>query len=111
MGGETSKITAPYYTPPVAIFFGLLTVGLIRGATGVHIPLLAATLAGLILGVLDPHKGWISALVQVVVITVGLFALIEGELPEIERHSLLGAVGLTFIGSFIGAFIKRAFKN
>lgn len=35
----------------------------------------------------------------------------SGDVPDIELHSLVGAVGLTFAGSFIGAFIKRAFDS
>jgi len=95
-----------------AIVFGAATSWLIHGTTGVHIPLLAAAVAGIVIGLIDPRKGWIPALIQSVVLAAGV--LLPGRstpVPEIEYHSLIGAVGLTFAGSFIGAFIKRAFES
>lgn len=102
-----------YLVGAVAAFIlGAATAWLIHGTTGVHIPLLAAAVAGIILGLIDPRRGWIAALIQSVVLVVGV--LVTGRsapVPEIEYHSLIGSVGLTFAGSFIGAFIKRAFDS
>ncbi len=107
------KKRSVYLTGAIAaIVLGGATAWLIRGTTGVHIPLLAAAVAGIILGLIDPRKGWIPALIQSAVLVTGVLAAgRSGPVPEIEYHSLIGAVGLTFAGSFIGAFIKRAFDS
>lgn len=107
------KKPSVYLTGAVAaVVLGAVTAWLIHGTTGVHIPLLAAAVAGIIIGLIDPRRGWIPALIQSVVLVAGV--LVTGRsapVPEIEYHSLIGAVGLTFAGSFIGAFVKRAFDS
>ena len=95
-----------------AVVLGAAIAWLIHGTTGVHIPLLAAAVAGIALGVIDPQRGWIPALVQSVVLVAGVLLVgRSAPVPEIEYHSLIGSIGLTFAGSFIGAFIKRAFDS
>lgn len=110
---EDAKKPSVYLVGAVAaVVLGAATAWLIHDTTGVHIPLLAAAVAGIILGLIDPRRGWIAALIQSVVLIVGvLVAGRSAPVPEIEYHSLIGSVGLTFAGSFIGAFIKRAFDN
>jgi len=110
MRGEASHVSTFVYAPLVAIAAGALTVWLIQGTTAVHIPFLAAAVGGIFLGIIDPKRGWIAALVQVVVLIGGMQVIKSPVgLPEIEIHSLIGAIGLTLAGSFIGAYIKRAF--
>jgi uncharacterized membrane protein YgdD (TMEM256/DUF423 family) len=95
-----------------AVVLGAFTVYLIRGTEGVHLPLLSGGLAGILIGFLSPQRGWIPALLQAIVLGIGVLVF-SGSSPvrEIELHSLIGAVGLTFAGSFIGAFVKRAFDS
>lgn len=96
----------------LAVVLGAAIAWLTRGTSGVHLPLLAAALAGIVIGLADSRRGWIAAVIQSVVVAAGvLFIGREGAVPEIEKHSLFGAIGLSFAGSFIGAFIKRAFRS
>lgn len=112
MAGEMRKRISLFLAPLAAVLMGALTAVIIHDTSGVHFPLLAAVAAGIILGVIDPKKGWIAALVQSVVLVIGVLVVgRSGDVPDIELHSLVGAVGLTFAGSFIGAFIKRAFDS
>ncbi len=89
----------------------------IYGTEGVHLPLFLATLSAVGIGFIDPEKGWLLAIVQAILLLVGVLVLTgmvtgrERSHPDIELQSLYGAVGLTFAGSFIGAYMKRALDS
>lgn len=112
MAENVKKAPASIRGAVAAVPFGVFTAFLVRGAEGVHAPLLAAAVSGILIGFIDPRKGWIAALVQSVVLAAAAWGM-RGDTPapEVETYSLFGAVGLTFIGSFIGAFIKRALDS
>jgi hypothetical protein len=112
MAGNSRTIITVFYASLAAMLLGTLVSWVIRGASGVHVPLLVAVASGLLLGFLDPKKGWAAALVQAGVVLLGvLFFRGDQAIPEIEIHSLVGSIGLTFAGSFVGAFIKRALDS
>ena len=109
---RVGKVPVTLLGAGAACVLGGLTAISIPGASGVHIPLLLAAGAGIALGLIDPKKGWIAGFIQSAVLLIGVLVIgRNGPIPEVENHSLIGAIGLTFVGSFIGAFIKRAFDS
>lgn len=100
------KIVIVLFSVPLIIFS-------IYKAEGVHLPLLLATITAIGIGFIEPKKGWLLALVQAITLAIGgyysLTLLMEDtEISELQIQCLIGVVGITFVGSFIGAFIKRA---
>lgn len=90
----------------------ILMVFIIKVTTSIHLPFLVAAALAAGLGFIEPRRGWFLAVIQVAFIWLGyeLFtapARTSGD-AEIETFSLYGAMLLTFAGSFIGAFLKRA---
>lgn len=112
MTESAPKTPIVWFASLAAILLGGITAYIIRGVSGVHFPLLAAIVAGIIIGFIDPKTGWVAAIVQSVVVSVGTLLIGNREMiPDIEIYSLAGAVGLTFVGSFLGAYMKRALDS
>jgi hypothetical protein len=85
----------------------------VKNATHIHTPYLIAVAVSLIIGILQTKKGWIWAIALCIVITIGYFLILgatehDTAKRELELFGLAGALLLTFVGSFLGAFIKRA---
>jgi hypothetical protein len=79
---------------------------------GVHVPFLLNTLFSVGLGWLEPKRGWALALMQVAVIFVGYYvfsSFVIAERPDVARFATYLAAVPTLAGSFMGAFLKRAF--
>ncbi|MPR33440.1 hypothetical protein [Salmonirosea aquatica] len=79
---------------------------------GVHVPFLFNMLFSVGLGWLEPKKGWALALMQVVVIFVGYYVFsgfVVAERPDVAKFATYLAAVPTLAGSFMGAFMKRAF--
>lgn len=97
----------------------ILTAGLllwmIKHAESIHLPYLVAVAGAMSLGFVEPYKGWILALLQCLLLWLGytLFTSIpeNGGKQELENFSLYGSIILTFVGSFLGAFLKRALNS
>jgi hypothetical protein len=90
---------------------GLLLV-LIKESTVIHWPYLTATASAAAIGFAEPRKGWVLALLQAVLLWAG-YRWVAGPAAsgvdrQVELFSLYGAIGLTFVGSFIGSILKRA---
>lgn len=80
----------------------------------VHLPFLLNMLFSVGLGWLEPKKGWALALVQVAVIFVSYYLfsssdLLVAERPDVAQFTTYLAAVPTLAGSFMGAFMKRAF--
>ena len=108
--GEVKRSSVYLVGTVAALLSGAGIAWLIRGTTGVHLPLLGAAVGGILIGLIDSRKGWIPAIIQSVVLVACVF-LPGRSVPEIEYHSVIGSVGLTLAGSFIGAFVKRAYDS
>ncbi len=86
----------------------------IKDAEGIHLPYLLAAVSSISIGFVEPVRGWILAISQCVLLLVGYFVFTD--IPEssgkveLENFSLYGSCILTFAGSFIGAFFKKALK-
>jgi tetratricopeptide (TPR) repeat protein len=96
----------------LVLFTSALVILVIKNAESVHLPYIVAVVCAIALGFAEPRKGWILAIMQVVVVLSGYFLFTEqpqttGQI-EIENFSLYGSVILTFVASFLGAFMKRA---
>lgn len=84
----------------------------IKDAEGIHLPYLLAAVSSISIGFVEPVRGWILAISQCVLLIVGYFVFTD--IPEssgkveLENFSLYGSCILTFAGSFIGAFFKKA---
>ncbi|WP_031528014.1 tetratricopeptide repeat protein [Dyadobacter crusticola] len=89
-----------------------IIVAVIENAEGIHLPYLVAVFSAISIGFAEPYRGWMLAILQCVLIYLGyqFFATPpEGNaLKELHYFSLYGSMILTFAGSFLGAFMKRA---
>ncbi|SKC04591.1 hypothetical protein [Dyadobacter psychrophilus] len=99
----------------IVLFASALVVYVIKGAESIHLPYIAAVLSAIVLGFIEPRKGWFLALLQCILILTGYFLFTD--LPEntagqeLENFSLYGSLILTFVASFLGGFIKRALNT
>ena len=108
----------PFLTP---VFLRNLCLAAVSGliisfsgfkSEGVHVPFLFNMLFSVGLGWLEPKKGWALALVQVAVIFVGYYVFsgfVMAERPDVAEFATYLAAVPTLAGSFMGAFMKRAF--
>lgn len=87
----------------------------IKITPAIHLPYFVATALATGLGFLEPRKGWFLALTQAITIWV-LFTVFfpnpDGPADrDIEMFGLYGSMILSFIGSFIGALLKRGLER
>jgi tetratricopeptide (TPR) repeat protein len=91
----------------------ILIIIMIRQADGIHLPFLLAIFSAITIGIVEPLKGWALAIFQCILLIGGyyLFTKMPENMgrQEVENFSLYGSCVLTFAGSFIGGFLKRAF--
>lgn len=91
----------------------ILVIVMIKHADGIHLPFLLAVFSAITIGIVEPVKGWALAIFQCILLVAGyyLFTKIPDNMgrQEVENFSLYGSCVLTFAGSFIGGFLKRAF--
>ena len=98
----------------MVLFTSALIVTVVKDAESIHLPYLVAVVCAIAIGFAEPHKGWLLALLQCILVLGGYFLFTT--LPEtssgkeLENFSLYGAVILTFVASFLGGFMKRAFN-
>ncbi|WP_026631406.1 hypothetical protein [Dyadobacter alkalitolerans] len=99
----------------IVIVGSAIAVAVIKGAESIHLPYIVAVLTAVSLGFVEPRKGWFLALLQCTLMLAGYFLFTD--LPEnkarqeLENFSLYGSLILTFVASFLGGFIKRAFNT
>ncbi|MGA0560581.1 hypothetical protein ACO2Q8_28205 [Larkinella sp. VNQ87] len=78
----------------------------------VHWPYLLAAISAVIIGFLEPRKGWLLAVLQAVSLWMGYTFFTatpdSGADRELELFCLYGSMILTFLGSFVGGILKRA---
>ena len=78
----------------------------------VHWPYLLAAASAAAIGFTESRKGWLLAILQAATLWLGYTfftdAPLKGGKRELEAFCLYGAIGLTFVGSFIGSIVKRA---
>jgi len=84
----------------------------IKDAESIHLPYLLAAVSAISIGFVEPVRGWILAISQCILLLAGYFLFTKipessGQ-QELENFSLYGSCILTFAGSFIGGFFKRA---
>ncbi|AEI48560.1 hypothetical protein [Runella slithyformis] len=98
----------------LTIFIGtVLALSCFYGPT-VHLPFLIGVLSGIGVGVLQPRKGWILA-IELTMLVVGLYFLISDLrlISPFDADATRFTAFLQFIpifaGSYLGAYIKRAF--
>ena len=99
----------------LTVLIGVILLYIIKKSPVIHWPYLCAASSAVSLGFLEPRKGWVLALLQVLVILVGYYVVV-GPDPisthrEVEMFSLYGSVGLTFAGSLIGSVLKKAYST
>lgn len=91
----------------------LVAVACFYGPT-VHLPFLVSLVAALGLGWLQPNKGWILAIAQIVLTAVFYFLIAQFQWltpfnTEATRFTALLQFFPVFTGSFLGAYIRRTF--
>lgn len=90
----------------------LVLLYLIKHSPVIHWPYLLAAFSAGAIGFAEPRKGWVLAILQVLLIWIG-YTFVVGPAAssvdrEVEAFSLYGTMGLTFVGSFLGSILKRA---
>lgn len=96
----------------LVVFTSAVLLYFIKNSEGIHVPYLVAVLWAIAIGFAEPQKGWLLALLQSLFLIIGY--QLAGSSPEstsqqeLEYFSLFGSILLTFTGSFLGAFMKRA---
>lgn len=96
----------------LVVFTSAVVLYFVKTSEGIHVPYLVAVFWAIAIGFAEPQKGWLLALLQSIFLLIG-YQLI-GNSPEstsqqeLEYFSLIGSILLTFTGSFLGAFMKRA---
>lgn len=89
-----------------------LLVFIIKESPVVHWPFLVATASAAAIGFAEPHRGWALALLQATLLWTGYQFIAGPSAASVDRgvelFSLYGAIGLTFVGSFMGSILKRA---
>jgi len=107
-----SKIIANFI---LVICSSVLLIFIIKKAESIHLPYLMAAFSAIALGFAEPHKGWLLAIAQNMLVFAGYFLFtklpVNGGKIELENFSLYGSAILIFAGSFLGAFIKRAISG
>jgi tetratricopeptide (TPR) repeat protein len=109
---------APFFDKRLAInmvmiiLTSALLVYVIKNAESIHLPYLVAVFAAISIGFVEPHKGWLLAIMQCILLLAGYFLLTsrpdDRGRQELENFSLYGSMILTFAASFLGGFLKRA---
>ena len=98
----------------MVVFTSVLVVAVVKKSEGVHFPYFVAVLCAIAIGFAEPRKGWFLALIQCVLVLAGYFLFTSQTNPiggqELENFRLYGSVMLTFVASFLGGFMKRAFS-
>jgi tetratricopeptide (TPR) repeat protein len=119
----TNGTTSPVATQPflnrrllinsfLVVFTSAVLLYFVKTSEGIHVPYLVAVFWAIAIGFAEPQKGWLLALLQSLFLIIG-YQLV-GNSPEstskqeLEYFSLFGSILLTFTGSFLGAFMKRA---
>jgi tetratricopeptide (TPR) repeat protein len=115
---STFKSKVPFFDRRLlinAIFILINSVVLlfvIKATDVVHWPYLLAAISAAAIGFAQPRKGWLLALLQVVILLIGYNFFTNpptnGGDRELELFCLYGSIGLTFVGSFVGGVLKRA---
>lgn len=84
----------------------------IKDAESIHLPYLLAAVSAISIGFVEPVRGWLLAISQCLLLAAGYFLFTSmpesTSRQELESFSLYGSCILTFAGSFIGGFFKRA---
>jgi tetratricopeptide (TPR) repeat protein len=116
--GASSQVKAPFIdkklivSMAMIVFTSVLIVLVVKDAESVHLPYLVAVFCAIAIGFVEPHKGWLLALMQCVLVLGGYFLFTTqpetSGSRELENFSLYGSVILTFVASFLGGFMKRA---
>lgn len=112
----------PFFTPdlvrqlPVAVVSGGIIAMVCFKSTTVHLPFLINVLLSFGLGWLQPRKGWVLALVQVLTLLVvySLFSnsdLLVATDPRIAQFTSYLGVFPTLTGAFVGALLGRTLKE
>ena len=95
----------------IAALSGLVLLFIIGKSESIHISFLAIVLLSAGLGVIQPRKGWMLALTQIGIILIGYFLLKDNKdfMPsKVAEFCTYVSPFPTFVGSFMGAFIKRS---
>ncbi|WAC14087.1 hypothetical protein [Dyadobacter pollutisoli] len=116
--GTAPRSSAPFLDKKLiasmvmVVFTSILVILVVKKAESVHLPYLVAVFSAIAIGFVEPHKGWLLALMQCIVVLSGYFLFTtQPETTsgrELENFSLYGSVILTFVASFLGGFMKRA---
>ncbi|MDR6560146.1 MULTISPECIES: hypothetical protein [Arcicella] len=95
----------------VTIAATLVIIAVNLNADVVHWPLFVILLSALVIGYLEPKKGWISAIQLIVGIFAGFYLAqflgIEAKFPNINQFSTYISPLPCLFGGFMGSFFSK----
>ena len=93
----------------------LVLLVIIKKSPVIHWPYILAASSAAVIGFAEPRKGWFLAITQSAILWLGYMLFTDipnnNEQRGLEYFNLYGAIGLTFVGSFIGGILKRAMRE
>ncbi len=97
----------------VSILFAVVILVITLYSESVHIPFLINMILSFLIGILEPKKGWILAIIQGVIVMAGYvlvmqFKVIHAVRPDLALFTTYFALPIAFTGSYLGGFLKRA---
>ncbi|GAA4406912.1 hypothetical protein GCM10023187_26940 [Nibrella viscosa] len=96
----------------MTILNSLILLFVIKRSPVIHWPYLLAASSAAGIGFIEPRKGWVLALLQVITLWGGYTFFTAppdtNNEQELEWFNLYGTIMLTFAGSFVGGVLKRA---
>jgi tetratricopeptide (TPR) repeat protein len=96
----------------LTVFTTALLLWVIKNAAGIHLPYLLTVAASVSLGFVEPHRGWVLAVFQVALLWLGyIFLTAQPQNSGQSEFESFSSMVLTFAGSFLGAFLKRALNG
>ena len=95
----------------ICIILSLLQVFIINKAISIYIPFLFTLVFSFSYGLLEPRKGWMLAIIQVLIIVLGFWCLkslgISPIKPYEAEFATYACIFPSFVVSFFGSFLFK----
>lgn len=89
----------------LCVLFSLVQIFIIHKSISIYIPLLFTVIFSLIYGLLEPKKGWLLALIQVILLIMGYWILNIAGYKATKPDEAIFATHVSFFPSFAASFL------
>jgi hypothetical protein len=80
--------------------------------SGAYLAMSALALSAFLIGYLEPRRGWILALVQIIILqTVHFFKLVEPVNTDLAMFATFAGSGISLVFSFVAGRLARLFEK